>query len=104
PIRRSFLASLGGGGNFLLPAIQDRVTHARLPWTVSKQVAAWIPQSFEDACKRNAGRRKLHRRKREARANRISYLTKPYDFQRLIGEAQRLISANRASGYRPALA
>jgi hypothetical protein len=34
-------------------------------------VAAWIPQSFEDACKRNAGRRKLHRRKREARANRI---------------------------------
>jgi hypothetical protein len=34
-------------------------------------VAAWIPQSFQDACKRNAGRRKLHRRKREARANRI---------------------------------
>jgi hypothetical protein len=34
-------------------------------------VAAWIPQSFEEACKRNAGRRKLHRRKREERANRI---------------------------------
>jgi hypothetical protein len=34
-------------------------------------MAAWIPQSFEDACKRNAGRRKLHRRKRKARANRI---------------------------------
>jgi hypothetical protein len=34
-------------------------------------MAAWIPQSFDDACKRNAGRRKLHRRKREARANRI---------------------------------
>ena len=29
-------------------------------------MAAWVPQSFEDACKRNAGRRK-----REARANRI---------------------------------
>jgi hypothetical protein len=34
-------------------------------------MAAWIPQSFDDACKRNAGRRKLHRRKREARADRI---------------------------------
>jgi hypothetical protein len=34
-------------------------------------VAAWIPQSFQDACKRSAGRRKLHRRKREPRANRI---------------------------------
>lgn len=34
-------------------------------------MAAWNPQSFEDVCKRNAGRRKLHRRKREARANRI---------------------------------
>lgn len=34
-------------------------------------MAAWIPTSLEDACKRNAGRRKLHRRKREARAIRI---------------------------------
>jgi hypothetical protein len=34
-------------------------------------VAAWIPTSFDDACKRNAGRRKLHRRKRHARADRI---------------------------------
>jgi len=34
-------------------------------------MAAWIPQSFEDACKRNAGRRKLHMRKRHARAERI---------------------------------
>jgi hypothetical protein len=34
-------------------------------------MAAWIPQSFQDACKRNAGRRKLHRRKRHARADRI---------------------------------
>lgn len=34
-------------------------------------MAAWIPSDFEDACKRNAGRRKLHMRRREARANRI---------------------------------
>jgi hypothetical protein len=34
-------------------------------------VAAWIPQTFDEACTRNAGRRKLHMRKREARANRI---------------------------------
>jgi hypothetical protein len=34
-------------------------------------VAAWIPQSFDEACKRNAGRRKLHMRKRKARADRI---------------------------------
>jgi hypothetical protein len=34
-------------------------------------MAAWIPTSFDDACKRNAGRRKLHMRKREARADRI---------------------------------
>ena len=32
---------------------------------------AWIPKNFDDACKRNAGRRKLHRRKRHARADRI---------------------------------
>jgi hypothetical protein len=34
-------------------------------------LAAWNPQSFEDVCKRNAGRRKLHRRMRQARADRI---------------------------------
>ena len=34
-------------------------------------MAAWIPKSFDEACKRNAGRRKLHRRKRKARADRI---------------------------------
>ena len=37
-------------------------------------MAAWIPASFEDACKLNAGRRKLHRRKREVRANRLRVL------------------------------
>jgi hypothetical protein len=31
----------------------------------------WQPKNFDEACKRNAGRRKLHARKREARANRI---------------------------------
>ena len=35
------------------------------------QLAAWIPTSFDEACKRNAGRRKLHRRMRQARADRI---------------------------------
>ena len=34
-------------------------------------MAAWIPANFEEACQRNAGRRKLHIRKRETRANRI---------------------------------
>lgn len=34
-------------------------------------MAAWIPTNFEDVCKRNAGRRKLHMRKRHARADRI---------------------------------
>jgi hypothetical protein len=34
-------------------------------------ITAWIPKSFDDACKRNAGRRKLHRRRRHARADRI---------------------------------
>lgn len=34
-------------------------------------MAGWVPQSFEDACKRNAGRRKLHMRMRKARAERI---------------------------------
>jgi len=32
---------------------------------------AWIPKNFDEAAKRNAGRRKLHMRKRKARANRI---------------------------------
>jgi hypothetical protein len=31
----------------------------------------WYPRNFEEACKRNAGRRKLHRRTRRARADRI---------------------------------
>lgn len=34
-------------------------------------LAAWIPSNFGEACKRHAGRRKLHMRKREARAIRI---------------------------------
>jgi len=34
-------------------------------------LAAWFPTNFEDVCKRNAARRKLHRRKRQARADRI---------------------------------
>lgn len=36
-----------------------------------RELAAWIPASFDEACKRNAGRRKLHMRKRKARADRI---------------------------------
>ena len=31
----------------------------------------WIPRNWEEACKRNAGRRKLHARKRKERADRI---------------------------------
>ena len=31
----------------------------------------WTPKTWEDVCKRNAGRRKLHMRKRQARADRI---------------------------------
>jgi hypothetical protein len=34
-------------------------------------LTAWIPSNFDEACKRNAGRRKLHMRKRHARAERI---------------------------------
>jgi hypothetical protein len=34
-------------------------------------MSAWIPANFEEACKRNAGRRKLHIRRRQARAGRI---------------------------------
>ena len=32
---------------------------------------AWIPKNFNEAAKRHAGRRKLHRRKRKVRADRI---------------------------------
>ena len=40
--------------------------------TASKStLAAWVPTNFDDACKRNAGRRKLHMRKRKARSDRI---------------------------------
>ena len=40
---------------------------------------AWIPKNFEDACKRNAGRRKLHMRMRKARAERISRVLNAMD-------------------------
>lgn len=40
---------------------------------------AWIPKNFDEACKRNAGRRKLHMRKREERANRILRLLGVFD-------------------------
>lgn len=42
-------------------------------------MAAWIPTNFDDACKRNAGRRKLHMRKRKARADRIVRLLHAMD-------------------------
>ncbi len=32
---------------------------------------AWTPKNWEEVCKRNAGRRKLHMRKRAERANRV---------------------------------
>jgi hypothetical protein len=34
-------------------------------------MAVWTPKNWEEVCKRNAGRRKLHMRKRQARADRI---------------------------------
>jgi hypothetical protein len=34
----------------------------------------WQPKNWEEACKRNAGRRKLHMRKRKERADRIMRL------------------------------
>ena len=43
-------------------------------------MAAWFPTSFEDVCKRNAGRRKLHMRKRETRADRIVRMLASKDF------------------------
>jgi hypothetical protein len=54
-------------------------------------MAAWIPQSFDDACKRNAGRRKLHRRKRHARADRIVALLGAMDAT----AATELLTASR---------
>jgi hypothetical protein len=33
--------------------------------------SSWHPKNFEEACMRNAGRRKLHMRKRKERADRI---------------------------------
>ncbi|HEY2964533.1 MAG TPA: hypothetical protein VGJ37_19090 [Pyrinomonadaceae bacterium] len=47
-------------------------------------MAAWIPQSFEDVCKRNAGRRKLHRRKRNARADRMMRILGAMDSARAL--------------------
>src|SRR5689334_6107113 len=32
---------------------------------------AWHPKNWEDICRRNAGRKKLHQRKRKERADRI---------------------------------
>ena len=40
---------------------------------------AWIPKNFEEAAMRHAGRRKLHRRKRKARADRIVALLATMD-------------------------
>jgi len=36
----------------------------------------WKPRNWEEVCKRNAGRRKLHMQHREERAKRIVYLLK----------------------------
>jgi len=41
--------------------------------------APWTPKNFEEACKRNAGRRKLHMRKRQTRADRIVRLLRAMD-------------------------
>ena len=40
---------------------------------------SWIPSTFEEACRRNAGRKKLHMRKRKVRANRIQRLLSVLD-------------------------
>ena len=42
-------------------------------------MASWNPTNVEEICKRNAGRRKLHMRKRKARANRIQRLLSVLD-------------------------
>jgi hypothetical protein len=39
----------------------------------------WHPKNWEEACKRNAGRRKLHMRKRKERADRIVRLLAAID-------------------------
>jgi len=52
---------------------------------------AWIPKNFEEAAKRNAGRRKLHRRKRHARADRIMALLATMDAT----AARELLTASR---------
>jgi len=43
-------------------------------------IAAWVATNFEDICKRNPGRRKLHMRKRNARADRIVRVLASKDF------------------------
>lgn len=46
--------------------------HARLFTLQSRRkMGPWIPKNFDEVCKRSAGRRKLHMRKRQARADRI---------------------------------
>lgn len=42
-------------------------------------MSVWIPKSFDEACKRNAGRRKLHMRRRKERADRIVRLIAAID-------------------------
>ena len=42
-------------------------------------MAGWIPKNWDEVCKRNAGRRKLHMRKRAERANRVLGLLKVFD-------------------------
>lgn len=39
----------------------------------------WHPKNWEEACKRNAGRKKLHQRKRKERADRIVRLLAAID-------------------------
>ena len=40
---------------------------------------AWKPKNWDEVCKRNAGRRKLHMRKRQERANRMVGLLAVFD-------------------------
>jgi hypothetical protein len=40
---------------------------------------AWQPKNWDEVCKRNAGRRKLHQRKRKERADRIIRLLAAMD-------------------------
>lgn len=39
----------------------------------------WYPKNFEEACKRNAGRKKFHQRKRKERADRIVRLLAAFE-------------------------